>query len=79
MYEHAPQRHKEFTQVQAARRLIALILNVWIEWYIMVRLHRGGCGCEPGRCRLEVENEKILTQRRSPLTYATLRLVRYLA
>ena len=27
---------KEFTQVQAARRLTTLLLHVWIEWYIMV-------------------------------------------
>ena len=65
--------------VQAARRLTALLLHVWIEWYIMVRLYRVGCGCEPGRCRLEVEYEQILTRRRSPLAYPTLRLVHYLA
>ena len=35
-YKHAPQRHKEFTQVQAARRLKSLLLHVWIECFIMV-------------------------------------------
>ena len=32
----AKQGHREFTQVQAARRLKALLLHVWIEWFIMV-------------------------------------------
>ena len=63
----ASQRHKEFSQVQATRRLTALLLHVWIEWYIMVLPYNDGCGCEPGRCRLQVEDEQILTQRRSPL------------
>ena len=47
-YKHAPQRHKEFTQVQAARRLTALLLHVWIEWYIMVRLTGVVAGANPG-------------------------------
>ena len=30
------QRHREFTQVKAARTLKALLLHVWIEWFVMV-------------------------------------------
>ena len=36
MCKQATQGHKEFTQVQAARRLTALLLHVRIDWFIMV-------------------------------------------
>ena len=38
----------EFTQVQAARRLKALLLHVWIEWFIMVWLTEVVAGENPG-------------------------------
>ena len=47
-YKHASQRHKEFTQVQAPRRLTTLLLHVWIEWYIMVSLTGVVAGANPG-------------------------------
>ena len=35
-FKQSTQRRREFTQVQAARRLKALLLHVWIEMFIMV-------------------------------------------
>ena len=34
--KQATRGHKDFTQVQAARRRTALLLHVWIDWFIMV-------------------------------------------
>ena len=45
--KQAIQGHREFTQVQAARRLKALLLHVWIEWFIMVWLTRWILGEKP--------------------------------
>ena len=45
--KQATQGHREFTQVQAARRLKALLLHVWIEWIIMVWLTRMDSGVNP--------------------------------
>ena len=42
-----PQGHREFTQVQAARRLKALLLHVWIEWFITVWLTEVVAGENP--------------------------------
>ena len=46
-YKQAIQGHKEFTHIQAARRLKALLLHVWIEWIIMVWLTRMVSGVNP--------------------------------
>ena len=35
-FKQTTQRRREFTQVQAVRRLKALLLHVWIEMFIMV-------------------------------------------
>ena len=47
MYEQATQGRREFTQVQAARRLKALLLHVWIKWISMVWLIKMVTGVNP--------------------------------
>ena len=40
--------HNEFTQVQAALRVTTLLLHVWIEWFIMLKLIEVVAGENPG-------------------------------
>ena len=47
-FKQATQGRREFTQVQSARRLKALLLHVWIEWIIVVWLTRVVMGVNPG-------------------------------
>ena len=59
-FKQSTQRRREFTQVQAARRLKALLLHVWIEVFIMVWFTRVFLGMNPVGCWPEVDEEQIL-------------------
>ena len=59
-FKQSTQRRREFTQVQAARRLKSLLLHVWIEVFIMVWLTMVVSGVYPAGWRPEVDDEQIL-------------------